>query len=225
MRDGWGGQFDGRLGWFLQEIPSPVTLTLAYAYGSGVFTHDGAPSAPHPPLVLACLAAWWIHYLNRAVYYPLVRRMSNTTVPVVLMAVCFNLVNGTLVGTELAHGSAHLANPDLATVALGAAMFAAGAWVNVASDAILRGLRKSPKDRKHYVPRGGLFELVACPHYLGECVEWTVCRRDSNPSWLGVRVLDLRQPHAARGGLSRVVPRKFKSEYPASVRAMIPYVW
>ena len=152
VRDGWGGQIDGRLGWFLREIPSPVTLTLAYAYGSGVFTHDGAPSAPHPPLVLACLAAWWIHYLNRAVYYPLVRRMSNTTVPVVLMAVCFNLVNGTLVGTELAHGSAHLANPDLATVALGAAMFAAGAWVNVASDAILRGLRKSPKDRKHYVP-------------------------------------------------------------------------
>ena len=25
VRDGWGGQFDGRLGWFLQEIPSPVT--------------------------------------------------------------------------------------------------------------------------------------------------------------------------------------------------------
>lgn len=226
VRDGWGGQIDGRLGWFLQEIPSPVTLTLAYLYGAGVFTHDGAPSAPHPPLVLACLAAWWIHYLNRAVYYPLVRRMSNTTVPVVLMAVCFNLVNGTLVGTELAHGSAHLANPDLATVALGAAMFAAGAWVNVASDAILRGLRKSPKDRKHYVPRGGLFEMVACPHYLGECVEWTgfaVATRTRGGWAFAFWTFANLMPRAV--AYREWYRGKFKSEYPASVWAMIPYVW
>jgi steroid 5-alpha reductase family enzyme len=24
----------------------------------------------------------------------------------------------------------------------------------------------------YYLPRGGLFELVACPHYLGEWIEW-----------------------------------------------------
>ena len=32
--------------------------------------------------------------------------MSDTTIPVVAMAVAFNIVNGTLVGTELFHGNA-----------------------------------------------------------------------------------------------------------------------
>ena len=75
----------------------------------------------------ACLAVWWAHYLNRAVYYPLVRRVSDTTVPVVLMAIAFNFVNGALVGTELARGSEHLAEPSALLLALGASLFVAGA--------------------------------------------------------------------------------------------------
>ena len=129
VRDGWGGRVDGRLGWFVQEIPSPVVLTLSFLYGGELLAFsDAARAGPSRiAFVYACLAVWWAHYLNRAVYYPLVRRMSDTTVPVVLMAIAFNFVNGALVGTELARGSEHLAEPSALLLALGASLFVAGA--------------------------------------------------------------------------------------------------
>ena len=132
VRDGWGGRVDGRLGWFVQEIPSPVVLTLSFLYGGDLLAFSDAARAKTAPsaFAYACLAVWWAHYLNRAVYYPLVRRMSDTTVPVVLMAIAFNFVNGTLVGTELARGSEHLAEPSVPRLALGASLFVAGAGLN-----------------------------------------------------------------------------------------------
>ena len=117
VRGGWGAQVDGRLGWFIQEIVSPITLTLAYLHGAGVFTFEsgggsgggGTISSPsssssssssslsRPPLTQLFVMFWWAHYLNRSVVYPLTRSMSNTTIPVVAMAVCFNIVNGRVV--------------------------------------------------------------------------------------------------------------------------------
>ena len=97
VRDGWGGRVDGRLGWFIQEIPSPIVLTVAFLRGANevatddLLTFADAPTLPPSALTRACVAAWWIHYLNRAVRYPLTRTMSDTTAPVVAMAIAFNL--------------------------------------------------------------------------------------------------------------------------------------
>ena len=41
VRGGWGPQISGRLGWFLQEIPSPIMLTCAYLRGGGVLWSYG----------------------------------------------------------------------------------------------------------------------------------------------------------------------------------------
>jgi chromate transport protein ChrA len=54
-----------------------------------------------PALAVLFVALWCLHYLHRAVVYPLRRHMSPTTLPVVASAVCFNLVNGYLVGSEV----------------------------------------------------------------------------------------------------------------------------
>ena len=231
VRDGWGGRVDGRLGWFVQEIPSPVVLTLSFLYGGDLLAFSDAARAKTAPsaFAYACLAVWWAHYLNRAVYYPLVRRMSDTTVPVVLMAIAFNFVNGTLVGTELARGSEHLAEPSVPRLALGASLFVAGAGLNVVSDATLRNLRKGrpAKDaRKHFVPSGGLFELVACPHYLGECVEWLgfAVATSTRAGWaFAFWTFANLMPRAV--AYRRWYAEKFGRRYPATRKAMIPYVW
>lgn len=55
----------------------------------------------------------------------------------------------------------------------GLMLFWLGAGVNITADRTLRRLRKGPEDKGHYIPRGGLFEYVTCPHYLGEVMEWT----------------------------------------------------
>lgn len=228
VRDGWGGRIDGRLGWFVQEIPSPIVLTLSFAYGGDLLAFDDATRTPGV-LSYTCIAVWWAHYLNRAVYYPLVRRMSDTTVPVVLTAIAFNFVNGTLVGTELTNGSAHLTNPSTPVVAIGAVLCITGACVNIAADAALRNLRvgRPVKDAgKHFVPNGGLFNLVTCPHYLGECVEWLgfaiATRTTSGYAFAFWTFVNLMPRAVAYRTWYR---NKFGKRYPASRKAMLPFVW
>ena len=187
-RDGWGPRIDGRLGWCLQELPSPLALlygissnaaSSADSCGAWMSWKDGAPS-----MVLVAVALWCAHYANRAVWYPLTRHMSHTTMPVVASAVAFNLANGTLMGRELARRTCE---PFTAANVPGLCVMLLGAVINVSADAVLLRLRSARgggggKGRKgggasrkstHKVPTGGLFDFVTAPHYLGECVEWS----------------------------------------------------
>ena len=192
-RDGWGAPIDGRLGWFLQELPSPLALIRALmvhhraddpssSCGAGGWTaDDGAPS-----MALVAAALWCAHYANRAVRYPLTRRMSPTTFPVVLSAVAFNVVNGTVCGSELARRGCEAFG---ARNVPGLALMLLGVVINVTADEHLRALRgkkdgggegRRRRDNKmadgksgeHAMPAGGLFDRCVCPHYLGELIEW-----------------------------------------------------
>lgn len=53
---------------------------------------------------------------------------------------------------------------------LGLAFFAVGEFFNFWHHKILVGLRG--ESREYVIPRGGLFERVACPHYLFELLAW-----------------------------------------------------
>ena len=77
----------------------------------------------------------------------------------------FNLVNGTLVGTELARGGPHLHPETISLEALtgGLLLFFLGLSINMSADTTLLKLRRSPGDKQYYIPRGGLFEYVARP--------------------------------------------------------------
>ena len=144
-------------------------------------------------------------------------------------------MNGALVGAELAHGGAHLNDPSggspmrLFVVALGGALFLGGAALNVASDATLRALRRGRprKDaRKHFIPRGGMFELVTCPHYLGECLEW---------AGFAIATRTVAGWAFAFWTFANLMPRavayrkwyrdKFGAAFPKRRRAMIPFAW
>jgi len=168
----WGRALPGCLSWFVQEGLSPVFLLLAYAHTSSVC------ATPPSPAATPFIALWCLHYLNRAVVYPLRRSMGPTTLSVVLAAVAFNVVNGAIAGAELAGQPFALRHPSTASLAAptplaGLALMALGAAVNLYHDALLRSLRKPGQTTGHKLPRGGLFELVACPPYLGEWMEWS----------------------------------------------------
>ena len=54
---------------------------------------------------------------------------------------------------------------------VGLAVFLLGLGLNVWSDSLLRGLRAGGQGG-YRIPRGGPFNLLSCPHYSGECLEW-----------------------------------------------------
>lgn len=78
---------------------------------------------------------------------------------------------------------------------------------------------------KYFIPHGGLFELVSCPNYFGELVEWC-----------GFALAAWSWPALiwAAFGASTFIPRSlthhrwyhqhFGSEYPAKRRALVPYI-
>jgi 3-oxo-5-alpha-steroid 4-dehydrogenase 1 len=54
---------------------------------------------------------------------------------------------------------------------IGVAVWLFGFITNLHSDYIIRHLRK-PGDKKHYIPRGGMFRYVSSANYFGEFMEW-----------------------------------------------------
>ena len=55
----------------------------------------------------------------------------------------------------------------------GIGIFAAGMFINIQSDSILRGLRQpGDKPGQYHIPKGGLFNYVSGANFFGEIVEW-----------------------------------------------------
>ena len=155
-----------RIGWIVMETVSPLMLVwVVWRTTAGAIT---ALSAGHLVLMLA----WVGHYVYRAWAYPFLARWKNRRMPVIIMvsAIGFNVVNGSLNGFELA-----LRPPvDMGSTGFmaGAVLFVLGLGLNIHSDALLRALRK-PGETGYRIPEGGVFRWVSCPNYLGEILEWT----------------------------------------------------
>jgi hypothetical protein len=155
---------DNRLGWFLMEVVVLVAFWRIIVRSGHLLSR--------PALIMALL--FTAHYLNRALVFPFRLRTRGKRMPVVIMlaAVGFNLVNGTMLGWQLAWRGAYppswLTDPRFG---LGLGAFVAGLAINWWADRRLIGLRK-PGESGYRIPRGGLFELVSCPNHLGEIIEW-----------------------------------------------------
>ncbi|KAL2919222.1 hypothetical protein HK105_200865 [Polyrhizophydium stewartii] len=136
---------------------------------------------------------------------------------------------------------------------VGLVMFGVGMWINISSDNILFALRRKrtrqqaeaqpqgetqtqgsvehaadaapQKGRGYSIPRGGLFELVSCPHYFGEFVEWAGFAIAAASPAGAVFVFFT---------MANLVPRALKQhawyretfgdQYPANRKAVFPYV-
>lgn len=216
-RSGWGPSIPSRLGWILMESPASLAFLAIYLTGQ-----HRAALAP-----LALLTLWQLHYVHRAFVFPFRMRVTGKTMPVsvVAMAVAFNGWNAYINARWISHLGDYpaewLSEPRFL---LGAALFLAGMAVNLWADTALLRLRK-PGDREYHIPRGGLFELVACPNYLGEILEWT-----------GWAIATWSLPGLAfaiytaanvgpRAGTHLDWYRARFPDYPRARKALIPFVW
>ncbi len=96
--------------------------------------------------------------------------------------------------------------------------------MNLHSDAVLLNLR-APGDATYRVPRGGLFQWVSSPNYLGELLEWT--------GW-ALATWSVAGASFAVFTAANLVPRARNhhrwyratfADYPRERRALVPYVW
>jgi hypothetical protein len=160
----WGPLIDNRLGWFIME----TTVLFTFWYQAWpVLQQDSTP-------VLIMAGLFTLHYVNRAVIFPLRLRTKGKKMPVVIMfsAIFFNLVNGSSLGYYFAHFAAYSADwVNSVPFIAGLIFFCAGMILNWTADDHLIHLRKQT-ETGYRIPYGKLFEYVSCPNHFGEIIEW-----------------------------------------------------
>jgi 3-oxo-5-alpha-steroid 4-dehydrogenase 1 len=213
----WGPLLSNRIGWIVME--SPALLGFAYFFLSGTNIHNF--------VTWIFFSFWMIHYVNRTLIFPFRLRTKGKKMPVsiVLMAFCFNLVNGFINGYYLGTLSdkyeiSWLTDPRFI---VGIIFCLYGLAKNWQSDTILIHLRK-PGETGYKIPNGGLFNKISCPNHFCEIIEWCgfALMTWSLPGlafliWTVVNLLPRALHHH----------QWYKStfpEYPVKRKALIPYI-
>ena len=162
----WGPSLDNHLGWFLMEVPVFLAMLLLWWFSERRFDWTR----------LAFLFLFELHYFHRSFLFPnQLRGHSRMPLSIILMGVVFNTLNALMQGGWIFYVSpaAYYGIDWLHSIpfVLGTCIFIAGMYINISSDAIIRGLRQ-PGDTKHYLPRAGMFRYVTSANYFGELLEW-----------------------------------------------------
>ncbi|KAF3959366.1 hypothetical protein CMV_015817 [Castanea mollissima] len=224
-RPGWGPTMSPPLAWILMESPTLWLTLLLFPFGS----HSSNPKS------IFLISPFLFHYFHRTCIYPLRLHNNNNNkskannggfpVSVAMMAFVFNLLNAYVQARWVSQYKDYEGDGRFwFRFFVGLVVFLGGMGVNIWSDRVLVGLKKEGKGYR--VPRGGLFELVSCPNYFGEIVEW-----------LGWAVMTWS--FAGLGFFlytcANLVPRaranhrwyldKFGEDYPKGRKAVIPFLY
>ena len=165
----WGIEINNRLAWVLMEVPVFLLMFLFIIL---------TPNEVNLTRIVI-FVIFQMHYLQRAFIFPfLMKGKSKMPLSVMFMGVFFNIANATMQGYWLFFESYNYADRYLIGwlsspwFIVGTLLFLFGFVVNLCSDYIIRHLRKSPTDTKHYLPKGGMFKYVTSANYFGETIEW-----------------------------------------------------
>ena len=213
---GWGVEISAKKGWIIMESIPAVLLAVILVLG-----HN------RDLVVLFFWAIWTAHYVNRAWAWPNRAKLEQKLMPlsVVILAVIFNTVNCLINGIWLfvLSGGYELSWVTDPRFIFGVVIFFFGMILNIKSDDILFSLRDDGSTG-YKIPRGGLFEKVSSPNYLGEIIEWF---------GFAIATWSLAGFTFAIWTFCNLAPRAFAhhrwykqefSDYPENRKALIPFV-
>ncbi|KAL9262950.1 Steroid 5-alpha-reductase DET2-like protein [Drosera capensis] len=200
---------------------------------SGTVWEASAPWHSSNLRSLSLLSVFLLHYIHRTCIYPLRLRKAtkaNTKTPrdfpvfVALLAFAFNSLNSYVQARWVSHyGDYERDQWFWWRFTGGFAVFVLGMMNNARSDLVLVGLKAQGGGYK--IPRGGWFEVVSCPNYFWELVEWFSWAA-MTWSWAGLGFFLYT--------FANLVPRacanhrwylqKFGEDYPKGRKAVIPFL-
>lgn len=223
-RPGWGPSMPAALAWFLMESPTLWFTVLLFPLGQ----HHSDPKAQ---LLISIFLA---HYFHRTIIYPLrlfiksPRRQMTNQFPVIIAALAFffNLFNSYVQTRWVSHYADYSRDkwfwwrfPG------GLVVFVIGMTVNIKSDYKLLGL-KSVGGSGYKIPKEGWFELVSCPNYFGETLEWLGWAL-MNWSWAGLAFLLYTCANLVPRAVShhKWYLEKFGEDYPKNRKIVFPFLY
>ncbi|MGI9271555.1 MAG: DUF1295 domain-containing protein [Woeseiaceae bacterium] len=216
QRNGWGFTLPARVGWIVME--SPAVLLFVYVYSLGDHATDAVP--------LLLLGLWQFHYVYRTFIYPFRLQSSAHRMPITIigMAIVFNCINAYINARWISHFGTYsdtwLSSPAFV---VGVALFFVGWAINQHADLVLFRLR-GPGESGYKIPRGGLYDKISCPNYLGEMLEWTGWALAAwSAAGLAFAVFTIANLLPRAIANHRWYRHEF-SDYPSKRKAVIPYL-
>ncbi|HVI48619.1 MAG TPA: 3-oxo-5-alpha-steroid 4-dehydrogenase [Chitinophaga sp.] len=213
----WGPLVSNKYGWLLMEA---AVLVSFFAWLPLNRYNWWSPAG-------MMIALFVIHYIHRSFVYPFMIRTRGKKMPLVIMlsAIIFNTVNGSLLGIWFARFAAYpdnwLSSPAFIT---GSICFVTGMLLNWFSDYKLIHLR-GRGETGYKIPVGGMFTYISSPNLAGEILEWG-----------GYALLTWSMPALAFfiWTCANLVPRAMTNHkwyrqqfpgYPAERKALLPFIW
>jgi 3-oxo-5-alpha-steroid 4-dehydrogenase 1 len=226
----WGPMISNRLGWFFMELTVMVAFAWRLAGGPAWLARlVGAPGNGAGWLSPAgfMVGLFFLHYIHRSLVYPWMIRTSGKKMPVMIMlsAMLFNLVNGSLLGIWFScYGHYSVAWLGSFQFIAGTLLFFLGMGLNWWSDYMLIRLR-GRGETGYKLPSAGLFRYITSPNLFGEIIEWG-----------GYALLTWSLPALAffvwtcanlvpRAVANRRWYRRQFPDYPAERKRLIPFIW
>ncbi|KAH9487558.1 Steroid 5-alpha-reductase det2 [Bulinus truncatus] len=164
----WGPMIPQRLGHMLSDaIPGVFLFSL-------VFFLYSSEENDKKILNYIFYSIFLCHTVHRGILHPLIMRYKNPKVAVgiVLGGGIPNLLYHWLNANHIAVADYHYYYYYDPRFILGVLAYFIGFAINRWADWRLRSLRKTKGNKGYYIPHGGLFELVSCPNYFGEFIQW-----------------------------------------------------
>lgn len=117
-----------------------------------------------------------------------------------------------------------LPEPSLNLIYVGVALFFIGISGNFYHHYLLASLRKDG-DKQYKIPRGGLFGLVICPHYLFDLVGFLGISFISQTVYAFFFTIGMTGYLIGRSYATRKWYLSKFEDFPKNVKALIPYVY
>ena len=216
-RPGWGPTVPSRVGWIVME--SPAVLGFLWVWSRGDHVDELVPRV--------LLGMWMLHYVHRTFIFPFRMELRGKRMPlaVVALAIVFNTLNFYV----NARWISHLGRYDDAwlwsiPMLVGVALFGTGMILNIWSDSALARMRRDAGGG-YVLPRGGPFEWVVQPNYLGELMEW-LGWAIATWSWAGLSFAVYTFANLGpRAQTNRAWYMERFSDFPRRRKAVIPGIW
>mmetsp|Transcript_32873 Transcript_32873/g.47481 ORF Transcript_32873/g.47481 Transcript_32873/m.47481 type:complete len:299 (-) Transcript_32873:1234-2130(-) len=157
---------------FLVEYFGPMLFVSLYALRPSFLFGEAASSTPFNWVALLGVCCWNLHFLKRELETIFVHKFSRPTMPLsnLFKNCAYYWCFGAVIGYPLC--SPAFVPPSDTQVYIGFAIFALCELGNLICHLMLSNMRPAEGSTARSIPRGFLFELVACPNYTFEVASW-----------------------------------------------------
>ncbi len=167
-----GQQINYRLVFYLEYFGPMLMVAICAYFRKEIFGDKAGGFESMNGIAQLAVYCWMAHFAKRELETAFVHKFSNPTMPLgnLFKNCTYYWSFGAVIGYPLCHPS--FTPPDELQVQIGLAIFVICEIGNLYTHVALSQMRPAEGSRKRDIPRGFMFDLVACPNYFFEVMSW-----------------------------------------------------